>query len=416
MNNKILGVEILAPAGSFDSLIAAINAGCNSVYFGIGDMNMRATAASNFKPDDMPEIAKICKKNGVKTCLTLNTIIYNEEIEQMHLIVKKAKDSGIDAIIAADIATITYAKTIGLEVHISTQLSISNIEGVKFYSQFSDRIVLARELSLKQVKEICNQIKDEKIKGPKGNLIEIEVFAHGALCVAVSGRCSMSLYCYNTSANRGRCTQICRRKYKVVDIDSGKELIVDNNYVMSSSDLCTIGMLDKLVDTGIKVLKFEGRGRGPEYVDRVIKTYKEALRSIEKNEYNTEKILNWNKELKTVFNRGTTEGFYMGRNLDEWSGVHGNKATKEKLQIGVVEKYYPQINVAEIKIQAKEDINIGEEFLIIGPRTGLVKGIFKDVWVEGVSVDKITQGNLLTIKIDSVVKTNDKVYVFRNKE
>lgn len=415
MNNKILDIEILAPAGSFDALVAAINAGCNAVYFGIGDMNMRATAASNFKPEDMPQIVDLCKEKGVKAYLTLNTLVYDQEIEQMQNIVDTAKKAGIDAVIAADIATITYAKSIGLEVHISTQLSISNIEGVRFYSQYSDRIVLARELSLEQVKEICTQIKKQNITGPNGKLVEIEVFAHGALCVAVSGRCAMSLYCYNTSANRGRCTQICRRRYKVIDIDTGKELEVDNNYVMSSSDLCTIGMLDKLIDSGIKVLKFEGRGRGAEYVDTVIRTYKEALIAIENGSYSPDKIKEWNAELKTVFNRGSTEGFYMGRKTDEWSGVHGSKATKEKLQVGIVEKYYPKMKVAEVKIQANDLINSGEEFLIIGPRTGIVKGKFENMWLNGVTTEILKQGDTATFKLEQVVKANDKVFVFREK-
>ncbi len=415
MNNKVLDIEILAPAGSFDALVAAINAGCNAVYFGIGDMNMRATAASNFKPEDMPQIVNLCKEKGVKAYLTLNTLVYDQEIEQMQKIVDTAKKAGIDAVIAADIATITYAKSIGLEVHISTQLSISNIEGVRFYSQYSDRIVLARELSLEQVKEICTQIKMQNITGPSGKLVEIEVFAHGALCVAVSGRCAMSLYCYNTSANRGRCTQICRRRYKVIDIDTGKELEVDNNYVMSSSDLCTIGMLDKLIDSGIKVLKFEGRGRGAEYVDTVIRTYKEALIAIENGSYSPDKIKEWNAELKTVFNRGSTEGFYMGRKTDEWSGVHGSKATKEKLQVGIVEKYYPKMKVAEVKIQANDLINSGEEFLIIGPRTGIVKGKFENMWLNGVTTEILKQGDTATFKLEQVVKANDKVFVFREK-
>lgn len=412
---KTSHIEILAPAGSFESLQAAINAGCNAIYFGIGDMNMRATAAANFSNEDMPEIVKICHENNVKAYLTLNTLVYDQEVADMKTIVETAKKVGIDAVIAADMATIAYANQVGLEVHISTQLSISNIESVKFYSKFSDRLVLARELTIDQVKEICVEIKKQDIRGPKGNLIEIEVFAHGALCVAVSGRCSMSLYCYNTSANKGRCTQICRRRYKVTDIDTGKELVVDNNYIMSSSDLCTIGMLDKLVDAGVSVLKFEGRGRSADYVDTVIKTYKNALKSLEDGTYTSENIIQWNRDLKTVFNRGTTEGFYMGRKMDEWSGVHGSKATKEKYAIGTVEKYYPKINVVQIAIQAKDEVNIEEEFLIIGPKTGVVKGKIPEFMVNDKPSKVMAQGDVVTFKIDSAVKEGDKFYVVRDR-
>ncbi len=412
---KTLHIEILAPAGSFESLVTAIKAGCNAVYFGISDMNMRATAAANFGLKDLTKVVELCHKENIKTYLTLNTLVYDSEIEEMKSIVKAAFDANIDAVIAADMATISYAKRVGLEVHISTQLSVSNIEAVKFYAQFSDRIVLARELTLEQVKQICTEIKEQNIKGPKGNLIEIEVFAHGALCVAVSGRCSMSLYCYNTSANKGRCTQICRRKYKVTDMDTGNELVVDNNYIMSSADLCTIGMLDKLVDSGVSVLKFEGRGRSPEYVDTVIRTYKNALKSIEDETYTKEKIQNWNKDLNTVFNRGLTQGFYMGRHMNEWAGVHGSKATKEKYQIGVVEHYYKKAGIAQVLFQAKDTVKKDEEFMIIGPKTGIIKGNLSEMWVDDKSVDEVKQGDVVTFKLDDVVRENDKFYVWRDR-
>ena len=412
---KTSHIEILAPAGSFDSMNAAINAGCNAIYFGISDMNMRASAAVNFGIEDIPEIVKICKEKYIKTYITLNTLLYDSDIEKMHNIIYAIKDSGINAIIAADMSTILYARKNNIEVHISTQLSISNIDTLKFYSQFSDRVVLARELTIEQVKEICNEIKKQNITGPKGNLVEIEVFAHGALCVAVSGRCSMSLYCYNTSANRGKCTQICRRRYKITDIDSGKELKVDNNYVMSSSDLCTIGMLDELVDSGVKVLKFEGRGRSPEYVDTVIRTYKEALKAIEEGNYTEENIAKWNKELGTVFNRGLSQGFYMGRKMDEWAGVHGSKATKEKIQIGNVEKFYPRIGIAQVVVKAKEQIKQGEEFVIIGDKTGVVKGKLKEIWIDDRLSEKAIQGEVFTFKINEAVRENDKFYAWRDR-
>lgn len=283
-------IELLAPAGSFSALSAAINAGCDAVYFGIADFNMRATAAANFTVEDLPEIVVQCKPKNIRTYVTVNTVLYDADLEKMREIVDAVKAAGVDAIIAADMATILYARKQGVEVHISTQLSVSNIENVKFYAQYSDRIVLARELSLEQVAEICNEIKELNITGPSGRLVEIEVFGHGALCVAVSGRCAMSLYCYGTSANRGQCTQICRRKYKVTDVETGQELLVDNNYVMSTSDLCTIGMLDELKKAGISVLKIEGRGRGAEYVDTVIRTYRQALEALETGEYTQENI------------------------------------------------------------------------------------------------------------------------------
>lgn len=413
---KTSHIEVLAPAGSFESLSSAINAGCNSIYFGIEDMNMRATASNNFKLEDITEIVNRCHSKNIKAYLTLNTLLYDNDIDRMKKIIDIALENKVDAVIASDISTINYAFSVGLEVHISTQLSISNIDSVKFYSKFSDRLVLARELSIEQVKEICETIKKEDIRGPKGKLVEIEVFAHGALCVAVSGRCSMSLYCYNTSANRGRCTQMCRRRYKVVDIDSGKEMVIDNNYVMSSSDLCTIGMLDKLVDSGVSVLKFEGRGRSPEYVDTVIKTYVEALKALENGEYTKDNILKWNKDLKTVFNRGMTEGFYMGRKLDEWAGIHGSKATKEKYALGVIQKYYPKVSVMQFIVQDNITVNLNDEYLVIGETTGTIRSKFNNLMVNDVNVTSIKQGDVVTVKIDSPVRKNDKIYVLRNRE
>jgi len=408
--------EILAPAGSFETLQAAINAGADAVYFGIADFNMRATAAKNFTLGDLPEIVQICRKAKVKTYVTVNTLLYNNELEKMRKIIDAIKRIGISAIIAADMATIEHAREKGVEIHISTQLSISNTESLKFYSQFADRVVLARELSLEQVKKIVEDIKEQKIKGPGGKLVEIEVFTHGALCVAVSGRCAMSLYCYNRSANRGKCTQMCRRRYKITDIETGKELEVDNNYVLSPADLCTIGMLPELIDAGVNVLKFEGRGRPPEYVDTVIRTYRQALEAIEKGEYGEDKIKEWTKELKKVYNRGFSTGLYMGRKGDEWAGIHGSKATQEKLLIGVVQKYYPKIQVIQIEIQAKSTIKEGEKFIITGPTTGIIKGKLAKMQIDEKLVKEATQNNVITFKIKGQARKNDKFFVVRKRK
>lgn len=329
-----LNIEILAPAGSFESLNAAINAGADSVFLGIADFNMRASAAVNFTRENLQEVVKLCHENKVKVYLTVNTLLYNDDLGTMRDVVDLAKKTRVDALIVADIATVVYAREKGMEVHISTQLSISNTEGVKFYSQFADRIVLARELKLEQIKKIHEDIIAQEIKGPKGELVEIEAFAHGAMCVAVSGRCSMSLYCSGTSANKGKCSQICRRPFTVTDDLTGKKLRVDNNFVMSASDLCTIGMLPQMIDAGVKVFKFEGRGRAPEYVDMVIRSYKEAFDSIENGTYTKDKIKAWNKDLGTVFNRGQSTGLYMGLEFSEWAMGSNSKATRKKVQIG----------------------------------------------------------------------------------
>ncbi|NCT55918.1 U32 family peptidase [bacterium] len=402
-------IEILAPAGSFESLSAALNAGCNSVFLGIADFNMRASAASNFTLQDLPTIVKKCHKKDVKVYITINTLLFDNEITKMQQIVDAVKKHKVDAIIASDTATLMYAKKVGVEAHISTQLSVSNTESVKFYSQFSTRIVLARELNLEQVAKICSDIKKQKIKGPTGKLVEIEVFAHGALCVAVSGRCAMSLHCYNTSANKGKCAQVCRHRYKVTDIDTNQELVVDNNFIMSSSDLCTVGMLPQLVQAGVKVLKFEGRGRPAEYVDTVISTYKEALKSISEGTFNGKKVDKWNKDLGTVFNRGFTQNFYMGRKMDEWAKVYGSKATKQKELAGDVEKYFSKIKVVQVK--ANIPIKSGAEFLITGPTTGAVTETLKDIVVNEKVVKTVKKGTSFTFVLDKKVRPNDKFYI-----
>jgi len=406
--------EILAPAGSFASLRAAIKAGCDSVFFGISDFNMRASASNNFTEADLPKLTSLCKQHHIKTYMTLNTVMYDSDLERMRRTIDLAKQHHVTAIIAADMATIAYAREIGVEVHVSTQISISNIEGVKFYSQFSDRLVLARELRLEQVASIIEQIKQRKIKGPSGRLVEIEVFAHGALCVSVSGRCGMSLYAYDRSANKGQCTQVCRKKYKVTDMTNGKELVIDNNYIMSSADLCTIGFLPQLVEAGVDVLKFEGRGRPPEYVYTVVKTYREALDSIKDGAYSQELVNKWNKRLKTVFNRGLSEGFYMGRKMSEWAQGDGSQATHIKVQLGIVQRYYPKLKVAQIKIQAS-DLDLGEEILITSDKTGLIKVTPNELWVNENKVKKTHQGDEVTFKISEKVVKGDGVYVMRKK-
>jgi putative protease len=408
MNHK---VELLAPAGSFESLTAAIKAGADAVYLGIGDLNMRATATVNFQLSDLKNIAEICHKNNIRVYITLNTVVYDNEIETIRKIIDEVKKQKIDAIIASDMAVIEYAKKVGVEVHISTQMSISNIESVRFFSQFADRIVLARELDLDQVRVIADKIKTENICGPKGKLIEIEVFAHGAMCVAVSGRCQMSLYHYNMSANRGKCVQICRRKYNITDAETGKELVIDNNFVMSRSDMCTIGLLDKLIDTGVSVLKIEGRGRGPEYVDRVIRTYRRALEAIESDDFNQDLIDKSIEDLKTVFNRGFSNGFYLGRSETEWSFGENNKATEKKMLLGKIENYYAKAKVAQVQLQIDAEIKDGDRFLITGPTTGILRGEFKDFLVNDKSPTKTQKGDIITFKVSDKVRVNDKVFV-----
>jgi putative protease len=413
---KTSHIELMAPAGSFDSLQAAINAKADSVYLGVSEFNMRASAAVNFTHDDLEEIVQRCHDNGLKVHVTVNTLLYNDELDKMRRTVDLVKKHGVDAVIGADMATIQYCKKLGIETHISTQLSISNTESLKFYSQFADRVVLARELSLEQVKEICRDVKNQEIKGPSGELVQIEVFAHGALCVAVSGRCAMSLFSYGTSANRGKCAQVCRRRFKVRDIDTDQELEIDNNYVMSPKDLSTIGMLPELVDAGVNVLKLEGRGRPPEYVQTVVTTYREALSAIENNEYTVDKIKEWNKHLGTVYNRGMSTGLYMGRKFDEWSGAYGSVATEEKTLIGEVDRYYPKIKVAQLVISAKETIKEGEKYLITGPKTGALQGVIKGMRVDEKEVKQAKKGDEITFKVPKRVREGDKFFVVRKRE
>ncbi len=411
-------IEIMAPAGNFECLAAAIKAGAGSVYFGVEQLNMRARAANNFTLKDLPEIVKICKKASVKTYLTLNTIMYDHDMNLMKKICDEAKKAGVTAVIASDISAISYANSIGLEVHISTQLNVSNMESVKFYSKFADVIVLARELTLSQVKKICDEIKKENITGPSGKLVKIELFAHGALCVAVSGKCYMSLATYNASANRGACLQNCRRSYKVIDEETGDELVVDNKYVMSPSDLCTIGFIDKLMDVGVSVFKLEGRGRSADYVYIVTKCYKEAAETYLNGTYTKEKIQQWTKELESVYNRGFWHGgYYLGKKLGEWSETYGNKATKEKVFVGIAKHYFPKTKIGEFLIQS-EKISLGDEIVITGNTTGVIQAKVESLFVNDRPCklgETAKQGDVITIRIPERVRENDKLYVIKDK-
>jgi len=422
--NLFMTIEIMAPAGSFEALSAAIKAGAGSVYFGVGKLNMRSRSA-NFSVDDLPKIVKICKDANVKSYLTLNTIMYDQDLVNMRKLCDRAKIEKVDAIIASDISVIEYANSINLEVHISTQCNVSNISAVKFYSKYADVIVLARELSLMQINKISKDIKEQKIRGPRGNLIRLEAFVHGALCIAISGKCYMSLAQYNSSANRGACLQACRRSYSVKDNETGDQLMIDNEFVMSPRDLCTIGQLDKLIKSGVEVLKIEGRGRGPEYVFTAVKCYREATELILRNDgsYNFERILDFRKELNSVFNRGFWEGgYYLRKKTEEWSGVYGSKATKRKVTIGTITNYYSRNKVGELLVETNE-LKIGDEVIITGPTTGFVKFILTEMKVsetydsEGLQADSKTiskKGNYVTFPCSEKLRKNDKVFVLKN--
>ncbi|MBT3450669.1 U32 family peptidase [archaeon] len=409
-------IEIMAPAGSYESLAAAIKAGTNSIYFGVGDLNMRSRSA-NFELDDLEKVAQICKENNVKSYLTLNTVVYDNELELIKQLCDRAKQTGITAVIASDISVIEYAHSIELEVHISTQANVSNFEAIKFYSKYADVIVLARELKIEQIKEICEKIKSENICGPKNNLIEIEIFVHGALCVSISGKCYMSLAQYNFSANRGACLQACRRSYLVTDEETGDELIVDNKFIMSPKDLCTIKFLDKIIDSGVSVLKIEGRGRSPDYVYTTVKSYREATDACLTYKFNEEKINNWVKQLEEVFNRGFWHGgYYLGNKLGEWCDCYGSKATKQKKQLGTVKNYFSKVNVMEIEIEANEIVK-GDEIVVIGPTTGVVKEKVEIIRnsLDNKNIESAEKGMKITIPINEKVRMNDKVYLWVNR-
>ncbi|MCK0204333.1 peptidase U32 family protein [Ornithobacterium rhinotracheale] len=405
-DNKI---ELMAPAGNFTSLQAALDNGADSVYFGVEQLNMRARASINFTLEDLPEISKRCKAKGVRTYLTLNTIIYDHDLSIIKTLIDKAVESDITAVIAMDQAVIAYARQVGMEVHISTQINVTNIETVKFYAMFADTIVLSRELSLRQVKKITEQIERENICGPSGRLVEIEIFGHGALCMAVSGKCYLSLHSHNSSANRGACKQNCRKKYTVIDQESGFEIELDNEYMMSPKDLCTLEFLDQIVDAGVKVLKIEGRGRAPEYVARVIKTYREAIDIIYDGTFDKEKVSEWMKQLETVYNRGFWSGYYLGQKLGEWSDHPGSNATQKKVYIGKGQHYYPKAKIAEFKVEAY-DLKKGDTILIQGPSTGSQELVLESFMVNDVEVEKAVKGDVVTFPVDFRIRLSDMLY------
>ncbi len=403
-------VEIMAPVGSYESLMAAIQGGADSVYFGIGKLNMRSNSSKNFTMDDLVKISEIAKENNLRTYITLNTVIYDEELEDMKQIVDAAKANNITAIIASDQSVIQYAHKQGMEIHMSTQANITNMEAVKYYSQFADVMVTARELKLDQVKYITSQIKEQNITGPSGNLIQIEIFAHGALCMAVSGKCYLSLDNLNSSANRGACLQPCRRKYIVKDKESDLELEIDNEYIMSPKDLNTVSFLDKMLDAGVRVLKLEGRGRSAEYVKTVAAVYREAVNAWFDNAYTQEKIDEWNNRLATVYNRGFWDGYYMGRKMGEWTENYGNQATQRKLYVGKVTNYFKKIGVAEIKVEANV-LSLNEEIKVIGSTTGVFEDIVSEIRLDdGAVVLEAPKGSVCSIKTDEVLRRGDKVY------
>lgn len=408
-------IELMAPAGNFESLQAALDNGANSVYFGVEQLNMRARASINFTLDDLPEIARRCEAINVRSYLTLNTIIYDHDLSIVKTVLKEAKAANITAVIAMDQAVIAAARAMDLEVHISTQLNVTNIETLKFYAMFADTMVLSRELSLRQVKFITDQIEKEQIKGPSGRLVEIEIFGHGALCMAVSGKCYMSLHAYNSSANRGACKQNCRKKYTVIDQETGFEMELDNEYIMSPKDLCTIDFLDEIIQSGIKVLKIEGRGRAPEYVAHVIKCYREAIDSVNAGTYSKEKVIGWMQELEKVYNRGFWSGYYLGQKLGEWSNSSGSLATQKKVYIGKGMHYYPKAEIGEFKIEAY-DLNVGDTILVTGPSTGAKEMQVDEMMVNDQSVASGTKNDLVTIPLAFRIRPSDKLYkIVENK-
>lgn len=402
-------VELMSPAGSFESMMAAIKAGCDSVYFGLEQLNMRARSINNFTVDDLPVIAEIAKKHHVKTYITMNTILYDHDVSLMKVLVDAARQYNISAIIASDHAVMNYALKTGMPVHISTQANVSNIETVEFYANYADVIVLARELSLQQVADIQKEIKRRDIKGPSGNLIRLEVFAHGALCMAVSGKCYLSLHTHFASANRGACIQNCRRSYIVTDKDEGMEFEIDNEYIMSAKDLCTINFMDKILDAGVRVLKIEGRGRSADYVYTTTKCYREAIDALQNGTYSPEQIEIWMEELSKVYNRGFWDGYYLGRKMGEWSQSYGSVATRKKIYLGKGVKYFDKAGVGEFYCES-HSLSVGDEIMITGPTTGYIESIVDQIHVEGKPTRKAEKGNHFTISVAEKIRPSDKLY------
>ncbi len=406
---KSNNIELLAPAGNFESLMAAIQGGADAVYFGVGKLNMRAGSSKNFSISDLEEIRKISDEYSVKVYVTLNTVMYNEDLDYAREIIDAVLKHRIDAIVASDFSVINYARSAGVKVHISTQANVSNIESLKFFASFADVIVLARELSLEQVRDMCGQVNEQNIIGPSGDRIRIEAFAHGALCMAISGKCYLSLHEKNKSANRGECNQLCRRGYTVTEKEEGYQLDIDNEYIMSPKDLSTISFIDKLLDAGVKVFKIEGRGRPPEYVKTTASCYREAIDSWKEGTYSDQKVKNWEEKLKSVFNRGFWEGYYMGRKTGEWSEKYGSSATRRKVYIGKGMNYFSKIGVAEFLMETK-DLKVGDEILITGPTTGVVETTVKEIRVDLKPVSKTVKGDRFSIPVDDMIRRSDKLY------
>ena len=401
----------MAPAGNFECLQAAIQGGADSVYFGIGRLNMRSHSANNFAAEDLAEVCRICRENGVRSYLTLNITLYNEDLEDMRRTLQLALEAGISAVIASDMAAISYARSLGLEVHISTQLSISNSESLRFYAQFADVVVLARELTLVQVKEISRIIDEEHICGPSGKPLRIELFCHGALCMAVSGKCYLSLHEYNASANRGSCYQVCRRGYEVTDLETGSQLVVDNKYIMSPRDLCTIEFMDRIIDAGVTVFKIEGRARSSEYVKTVTQAYRQAADAVEDGSYTPELAASLKARLETVFNRGFWDGYYLGAKMGQWSEVYGNRATRVKRYVGKVTNYFEKIGVAEILMETGS-LSVGDTIVISGPTTGVYEAEVPEIRVDLKPVPTTVKGELCSIPVPVKLRRSDKVFLF----
>ena len=406
----------MAPAGNFECLRAAIQGGADSVYFGVGNLNMRSHSANNFAPEDLAEVCRICREAGIRSYLTLNIVLYDDDLEPMREALRAAKAAGITAVIASDMAAISYAREIGVEVHISTQLSVSNLESLRFYAQYADVIVLARELNLNQVAAIAKAVEKEDIKGPSGKRVQLEMFCHGALCMAISGKCYLSLHEYNSSANRGACYQLCRRGYEVTDLETGMKLEIDNKYIMSPKDLCTIEFLDKMVEAGVTVFKIEGRARSGEYVRTVTSAYREAADAILEGTFTPEYAAGLKERLATVFNRGFWDGYYQGARLGEWSEVYGNRATRAKVYLGRVSNWFERLGVAEITMETGA-FKVGDHLLISGPTTGVVECDVAEIRIgEGPSVQSVQEtkkGDVCSIPLSDKIRRGDKVYLFQ---
>lgn len=407
--------EIMAPVGSYESLYAAIQGGADAIYFGIEGLNMRAKSSVNFTIGDLHEIVRICAEHGMKSYLTVNTVVYDGDMDAMRAIIDAAKESGLSAIIASDMAAILYARKIGVEVHISTQVNVSNVEAVRFYSQFADVVVLARELNLTQVAGIYDGIMSENITGPHGKHVRIEMFCHGALCMAVSGKCYLSLHEMNSSANRGACTQICRRGYEVTDLETGDQLAIENKYIMSPKDLKTIHFLNKMIDAGVRVFKIEGRARSAEYVRTVVSCYNEAVNSYIDGTYSEEKIALWDERLAKVFNRGFWNGYYLGQRLGEWTSKYGSSATRVKVYAAKGIRYFSNIHVAEFQME-NDELHVGDEIVITGPTTGAIIMKVEEIRVDLKPVEKTVRGERFSIKVDEKIRPSDRLFVWRDVE